>query len=336
MGPGGSGATRTWPHPMTDDRSPAPGPVAPALSVVLCTFNRSHLLSGALSALVDQGIDTPPYEVIVVDNNSTDCTRSLIGTFAGTGLVRYEHEPVQGLSAARNRGIRMSRAPLIAFTDDDVRVDPSWVRTIVLTFARCPDVDLAGGRVEPEWEAPPPRWLARAGLAPLALVDYGDAPFRIDRTRPVCLVGANLCIRREAIEAVGLFSTEVQRVKDSVGSTEDQELEARLLAAGRTALYEPGMRVRAVVPHARLSKQYHRAWHTGHGRFYALMRDPLFEGSTGRRLFGIPAHVYRKAAREAVAWARSLILLNISSAFRHELRLRFLMAFARQRLFGRA
>ena len=92
--------------------------------------------------------------------------------------------------------------------------------------------------------------------------------------------------------------------------------------------------MRAVVPRERLSKRYHRAWHRGHGRFYALMRDPLFERSRSA-WFGVPAHVYRSAIGEASAWAASLLRGRRSAAFAHELRLRFLTAFAVQRMFQR-
>ena len=308
---------------------------APALSVVLCTFNRSRLLSGAIEALLRQSAGTPPYEIVVVDNNSTDATRSVVGAFLSTQIVRYEFVPEQGLSAARNRGIAVSRARLIAFTDDDVRVGPEWVRTIVDTFEKRPGIVMVGGKVEPEWESPPPAWLRHAGVAPLAIVDYGNEPIVVTEDKPLCLVGANLAIRREMFDRIGLFSTAVQRVGNVIGSTEDYELEIRVLAAGHAGLYEPRMAVREQVPRERLSKRYHRAWHRGHGRFYALMRDPSFERTSLGTLLGVPAHVYRALLGELAAWAASMVLLQRSAAFAHELRVRFLAAFARERIFRR-
>lgn len=308
-------------------------PSAPGVSVVLCTFNRASLVGGALEALLDQEEGTPPYEIIVVDNNSTDRTREVVQRFAATGVVRYVHEPRQGLSWARNRGIAVARAPLVGFTDDDVRVSRTWVRIVSQTFGAHPDVDLVGGKVEPQWEERPPGWLADAGPAPLALADYGEEAFRIGPSRPVCLIGANVAVRRRAFDLVGGYSDRVQRVADGIGSTEDHEFQLRALAAGLGALYEPRMSARALVPADRLSKRYHRAWHGGHGRFYALMRDPAFERSGRGSLLGVPAHVYRSAAAEAGAWIGSLLVLRRSAAFAHELRLRFLLAFMRQRIF---
>ena len=305
--------------------------MAVEISVVLCTYNRAARLADALTALVHQ-TDAPPYEVVVVDNNSTDDTRAVIGALVSGGLVRYASEPVQGLSHARNRGVATARADILAFTDDDVRVDPTWVRSIARAFAEHPDVDMVGGRVEPEWEAEPPAWLPQAGYAPLALVDYGAEAFRIAPAEPRCLIGANVAIRRQALERLHGFSARVQRVGDGIGSTEDHEFQMRLLEAGAAALYDPRVAVRAAVPRERLSKRYHRAWHKGHGRFYALMRDPLFEQSRAGTVFGVPAHVYRSAVGEAWAWASNVLRGRRSLAFAHELKLRFLTAFAVERI----
>ena len=313
----------------------AEGIVAPVdVSVVLCTYNRSGLLAGALDALVHQ-IDAPPYEVVVVDNNSTDGTREMVGAFAARGIVRYTFEPIQGLAQARNRGTAAATAPILAFTDDDVRVAPTWVRAIASAFAEHPDVEMVGGRIEPEWGAEPPAWLSRAGYAPLALVDYGAEPFRITPARPVCLIGANIAVRRRAFNRAHGFSTHLQRVGDGIGSTEDHDFQTRLLESGASALYAPQISARAVVPRERLSKRYHRAWHEGHGRFYARMRDRSFERTRLGTVLGVPAHVYRSAIGETAAWAGSLALGRHSAAFAHELKLRFLTAFAVQRIFDR-
>ena len=307
----------------------------PVVSVVLCTYNRSHLLAAALDALLHQVVDTPPYEVIVVDNNSADATRQVVEPFLASGIVRYAFEPTQGLSHARNHGVSIARADLIAFSDDDVRVTSTWIVSIVQAFAEHPNVDMVGGKVEPIWEDAPPPWLRESGDAPLALADFGDHVFRITSDRAVCLIGANVAIRRRLFDRAGTFSPTVQRVGDGIGSTEDYEFELRALGRGATAMYDPRIVVRALVPRARLMKRYHRAWHSGHGRFYALMRDPSFERSGLGTLLGVPAHVYRSAIGEAAAWVGSVLARRNAAAFAHELRLRFLCGFAAQRILQR-
>ncbi len=233
---------------------------------------------------------------------------------------------------ARNHGVSVARADLIAFTDDDVRVSPTWIQSIVRAFGENVDVDMVGGKVEPAWEEPPPPWLLETGDAPLALVNFGEHAFRIPQERGVCLIGANVAVRRRAFERAGGFSIALQRVGDSVVSIEDYDFQVRVLAGGASALYEPRIVVHARVPRERLMKRHHRAWHRGHGRLFALMRDPSFEGSQLGTFLGVPAHVYRSALREAAAWGACQLTRRSAAAFAHELRLCFLVGFAVQRI----
>ena len=104
--------------------------MSPDISVVLCTWNRAPLLRAALAALRDQRTNVA-FELIVVDNASTDGTPELLRQLADqTPHLRVIHEGRQGLSFARNSGIAAARAPLIAFTDDDVRVGTGWIEAI--------------------------------------------------------------------------------------------------------------------------------------------------------------------------------------------------------------
>ena len=310
-------------------------PPPPVLSVVVCTYNRAHLLATAIDALLNQVQGTPPYEVIVVDNNSSDGTRDVVERF-GSGMVRYAFEGRQGLSVARNHGVALAGADLVAFTDDDVQVEAHWVQSIVQAFSEHADVDMVGGKVEPVWEEAPPAWLREAGPAPLALLDFGEDAFRVTPERPIALIGANVAIRRRAFDRIGGFSPVVQRVCDSIGSTEDYEFQMRLIGQGGGALYDPRIVVRAAVAPERLKKQYHRAWHAGHGHFYALMHEPTFERSRIGTFLGVPAHVYRSVVCEAAGWAASVLGRRSTAAFAHELRLRFLIGFAAERIFGRS
>src|SRR5688500_17877928 len=120
------------------------------LTVVVSTYNRADRLPLALKALVEQTGDVQ-YEVLVVDNNSTDSTRDVVNALAASsgGKIRYAFEPRQGLSYGRNTGIELSAAPLLAFTDDDVQVAPDWVRQLKRTFDEHPEVNYVGGPVLP-------------------------------------------------------------------------------------------------------------------------------------------------------------------------------------------
>ena len=302
----------------------------PKLSVILPTFNRADSLKRALAALLRQTADPASYEIVVVDNNSTDGTAQMVALLDDR-RVRRIAEPQQGLSYARNAGLAAARADIVAFTDDDVEVAPDWIETIVRTLGRHPDIDGLGGRVLPAWEQGRPRWLTRDHWGPLALQDHGDARRVFDRTAPIGLIGANVAFRRRVFDRVGTFSPAVQRVKDGIGSTEDHELLTRLYDAGGRMLYHPRLLVMARVPGDRCDRRYHRRWHEGHGRFHALMKQPDMERARVTP-FGVPGHLLRAAARDVAAWARSVIAADWDSAFLAELRLRFVKGFVWTRL----
>lgn len=303
---------------------------APVLSVVLCTWNRAALLGGALEALGRQ-VDPPPHEILVVDNASEDHTPGILADAArAMPVLRPLREPRPGLSHARNAGVAAARGTLVAFTDDDVRVGESWMRRVAAAAARYPDAAFLGGPVRPAWGAPVPSWLTTAHWAPLGIQDHGSEPFRVDRLRRVCLIGANLIVRREALAAGGAFDPRVQRVGAAGGTTEDHELQARWWAAGLHGLYVPDVDVHALVGPERLQKSYHRAWRFGHGRHIARMRLPEIETS-GRRVLGVPGHVLRQAAADAGRLAGAIVCGRLDQAFEHEARLWFAAGFLRER-----
>ncbi len=299
------------------------------LSVILPTFNRVASLGHAIAALLHQTASPNAYEVIVIDNNCTDGTADLLVS-TNDARIRAVRESRQGLSHARNAGIAAARGAIIAFTDDDVEVAPDWVATIIEALDRRPDIDGVGGRVLPAWHGRRPAWLTRAHWAPLALQDHGDQKRIFDRESPVGLVGANLALRAALFERIGMFSPDVQRVRDGIGSTEDHDLLHRLYSAGGRLLYLPRMLVISRVQPDRCARAYHRRWHEGHGRFHALMRLPEMEASR-KRIAGVPGHLVRTAVSDAATWAGNMLSGRWDAAFRAELRLRFFAGFARTR-----
>jgi glycosyltransferase involved in cell wall biosynthesis len=304
-------------------------PRSPLVSIVLCTWNRSALLTGALGALTRQQ-DPPPHEIIVVNNGSTDNTADVVARFARRAPhVRGVFERTPGLSHARNAGIDASRAPIVAFTDDDVRVGTRWVVALADAFARYQDAACVGGPVTPVWPGRVPPWMTERHWAPLGIQHHGDQPFRVDQHRPVCLIGANLAFRRTAIDALGGFDPRLQRVREGGGTTEDHDWHVRLWRAGLHGVYEPALAVSAVVDPARLRKQYHRRWHYGHGRHIARMRLPEFE-STRSCVFGVPGHLLRQAAGDAWGVIAGATKRDVD-AFTCEARLWFAAGFVRER-----
>jgi len=322
----------TSPQPISQRTGDEPGK-AVDVSVVISTYNRCNLLAHALESLRHQEPVDVSYEILVVDNNSTDETKNVTQRFIDQDpeKFRYIFEPKQGLSYGRNAGIANARAEVIAFTDDDVCVTGDWVARIKAGFLAEPGADFLGGKVLPRWSGAPPEWLTRAHWTPLALLDYGDQPFYVDANRPLSLIGANCAFRKSVFEQVGLFRADYQRVKNGVGSLEDHELLLRLWQAGHKGIYLPDLTFTAEVQDDRLEKSYHRVWHTGHGRFHALLRSDLLERSKLGKIFGVPAHLYRRALSDAVHWTISQLFGQREKAFGYEVRLRFFAGFAGSR-----
>ena len=303
------------------------------VSVILSTYNRCSQLGPALEALLAQSTASFNYEILVVDNNSSDGTRELVQSLIARNPenLRYLFEAKQGLSYGRNAGISTSHAPIIAFTDDDVRVSPDWVAQIKREFDAYPNIDFLGGKVLPRWVSPPAPWLTREHWAPLALLDYGDQSFYVDAAKRLCLIGANFAFRRRVFDELGMFKTDFQRVKDGIGSLEDHEMLLRLWHANRKGLYFPHIIVTAEIESERLQKSYHRRWHAGHGRFYAALRDEEIERSDIGRICGVPAHFYRQALHAGLGWIASSLGNRPDEAFSQELRLRYFVGFSSRR-----
>ena len=310
------------------------------VSVVISTYNRSEVLPQALSSILDQDAIDCVYEVIVVDNNSIDRTREVVESYIrrdGPSL-RYAFEERQGVSYGRNTGIALARAPILAFFDDDIVVPRDWVATIKTIMDDHPEADFIGGKVLPQWSASPPSWLTEANWSPLALVDYGPEPRYVNAENQLCLVGANLAVRRSLFDSIGLFSPDLQRVKDSIGSMEDHELLIRSWRAGKRGLYAPNLIVRTAVPHIRMTKHYHRRWHRDHGAFCAVIRTLEDPETLGRdavdptakqtvALFGVPGCLYRELVEESCRWMFSWLQRKPDRSFMHENKVRFLASY---------
>jgi glucosyl-dolichyl phosphate glucuronosyltransferase len=309
--------------------------MTPTVTVVVCTWNRAAMLASALEALTAQQ-HAPPHEILVVDNGSSDGTADVIRCAAAVcPQVTRVFEPRPGLAYARNAALARARASIVAFVDDDVRVGPDWMARIVAAFERWPAASCVGGPVVPEWPAAVPAWLTPRHWAPLGVQDYGTEPVRADSWNPICLIGANVAFRRSALEAIGEFNTGVQRVGAGAGSTEDHELHLRFWGAGHHGMYEPALRVRAIVLPERLRKTHHRVWHFGHGRHVARMCVPEMEATRVGRVFGIPAHLLRQAIVDGWGCVRSLVTGDEVQAFEREAHLWFIAGFIRERTWAR-
>jgi glycosyltransferase involved in cell wall biosynthesis len=277
------------------------------VSVVVGTYNRAHLLKGTLAALASQEVPSSlQWEIIIVDNNSQDATARLVTTFATTIPLRYVFEPQQGLSRARNRGVKEARGSIIAFTDDDVLPASDWIVQVAAAIDRW-HAHGVGGRILPRWEAVPPRWLTdnRRLLNRIAIMDSEEScllALPLDAQPQVW--GANMAFRRELFDMVGDFDPRRGVVGKRLFRGEDTDLINRALEQGLKIAYDAGPTVFHRIGPDRMRKGY----------FRRVMFDDAQVGSrtnpavTGRSFLGSPLWAYRLALTNLWTWAASVLL----------------------------
>jgi glycosyltransferase involved in cell wall biosynthesis len=306
------------------------------ISVVVPTYNRSDGLRPLLDRLLDQDAGDLAYDILIVDNNSTDDTRAVVEAVMAqdrSGRLRYAFEPRQGVSHARNTGVELTTAPIIAFLDDDGLPGREWVRSMKRAFDDHPEADCIAGRIKAHWTIPPPSWLQSAHAGPIALQDRPAPAYINARNASACLLTANLGVRRRVFETVGGFSPDYPR-------NQDREIEMRMWRAGLQGLYLPEMDVIVEVPENRLTRAYHRKWQATTGHYHALMRfrDTVDrngvmheESPHTRRLFGTPFFMYRSALSHVAGWLAAALRFRPHERFFHETRLWYYASFIKTR-----
>ena len=271
------------------------------ISVVLCTYNRNDDLQTALNSAAALVLpESIEWEILVVDNNSTDRTRDVVADFCNRygSRFRYLFEPRQGKSHALNSGIREARGNLIAFMDDDVRVEPTWLQNLTATLQDGEWVG-AGGRVIPKWSRPAPRWLspqAWYAFGPLVQFDLGDYAGELHEPP----FGTNMAFRREVFEKYGDFLVSLGPRPGSEIRNEDTEFGARLLKAGERLRYEPSAVVYHPVPANRIRKDFFLAWWFNKGE--ANIRQFGIRPGTKYYVTGVPLYLFRNLLVWTLRW----------------------------------
>jgi GT2 family glycosyltransferase len=321
-------------------------PTAGRVTLLIATYNRAALLDETLDSIrAVRARAGRQWDLIVVDNNSSDGTRAVVERHAKDFPVplRYLFESRQGRSSALNTGIAAANGDIIAMTDDDVRVETGWLEAACEALED-PSIAYAGGPVVPIWETPPPRWLdlTRGDLwGTIAIQNHGDVPFIYEEARKVPL-GANMAARKSLFAAIGGFRADLGRSSGRVVMGQEvPELLMRARAAGLRGVYLPAMRVHHHIPAKRLTRAYFRTWWYGKGVSRSALErmQPVTELGIDLRetphVLRVPRYMYGSALRDVVGVVKNIVLGRPADAFRHEMMLTFFAGYFWARLTSR-
>lgn len=235
-------------------------------SVIICTYNRAKLLTESIQSIMEQDFPSDQFELIIVDNNSTDDTKNIVDELASSSKVKikYVFEEKQGHSHARNTGIKNADGEIIVFTDDDVEAEKTWLREITSAFDN-PDVACAGGPIRPIWLAEKPDWLTEGLQNYLAISEFRFAQENGEFKGPNYPWGANIAFLKEVFQTVGGFSTNLGRVGTRLLTSDEIELCRKIEASGKRIRFAPNAVVHHKVLPERLKKSwfYHRSYWQG-------------------------------------------------------------------------
>jgi glycosyltransferase involved in cell wall biosynthesis len=249
-----------------------------AASVCICTFNGAARVGDVLAALARQTVNQNAWELLVIDNASTDGTGDFVARFiqekvGGLGRVVREEHP--GTSFARARAAREARAEIICFLDDDNIPAPNFIAAVIQAFAERPKAGVIGGKVLPRWETKPTPLAEIVAPFALAICDLGGIAQRVDCVGGG-IVGAGLCARRKILSEIFDSFALASKVPDRQG--------ANLLSGGDLAIsiiarqlgwqcwYVPTLQIEHILPVRRMNKEYLLRLYEGIGRGQSVTR----------------------------------------------------------------
>jgi glucosyl-dolichyl phosphate glucuronosyltransferase len=273
------------------------------IDVVICTFNRCRLLGQTLDWLLRlRAPSDVDWQVLVVNNNSSDATLDVLRAFGERLPLRWVFESSPGLANARNRAIRETAAEYLLWTDDDVLVDPEWMASYLRAFRRRPEAAFFGGPVEPWFDGTPPRWLAqhwREVANVFAVRQLGEEPFLFDHEQVP--YGANYAVNT-AVQRQYLYDPTLGRRPGSNVGGEETLVMRQMLSAGYTGWWVPDAKVQHFVPRQRQSLAYLRKFFVGQGE----VQSREFGTADVPRFFGRPRWLLKRAlsAETRYWWSR--------------------------------
>lgn len=269
------------------------------LSAVICTYNREKYIYNVLRSIAENDFSKDGYEIVLVNNNCTDNTEAECLRFKNDFpdvAFHCFHEPNQGLSYARNCGVRESKGDIIIYVDDDAVVNKEYLRTYAEFFSRNHEAAAAGGPITPQYETEEPEWMSHyTRMLLTGALDLGSK----EREFPKGAFpgGGNVAYRRSVFDQIGLFNVELGRKGNSLIGAEEKDLFDRMGSQGMKFYYLPNAILYHIIPEHKLTKDYLKRLSLGIGQSERYRTKTISEKK-----------YYRRLVQEFVKWCGTIIL----------------------------
>jgi len=259
------------------------------LSVIIATFNRAEILNKTLESFCNLNTKGIKWELIVVDNNSSDQTKNIIKSYSGRLPIRYLFESQQGKNYALNAGIKIAKGDILVFTDDDVSPEENWLVEIAKSVDRWPTGQVFGGKVIPRFPKDTPEWVKASNFSPYVFAIHSlqkhEGPY-MESGSPV---GPNCWIRKELFDAGYSYNCNIGPKGTGRVSGSELELFTRLIRDGVYPIYVPSAVVYHRIQKHQIKMLYllKRSFASGRG----IIR--IQSAYSGPKVFGIPRYLFR-------------------------------------------
>lgn len=266
------------------------------ISAVICSYNRARFIIDAVESIFKQDYDKSKYELIVVDNNSTDNTLELLAQYKSKHPdyhFRFVTEKNQGVAYTRNRCAQEAVGEIIAYLDDDSKAQPGWLQRIENFFDQHPEVYSIGGKITPYFLTTIPDWYSKYFFGLVGRFDQGPEAKQLEGQRYPC--GANMAFRKKVFEEIGYFNTALGRSGNGLLANEEKDIYMRILKYGKQVYYLPEVEVLHAVETNKFDKDYVRRHSMGIG------------GGERLRLHGDNAALVKKLLEYIAKWGYAVV-----------------------------
>jgi glycosyltransferase involved in cell wall biosynthesis len=269
-------------------------------SFIICTYNREDYIGECLERLALQDYPAEAFEVIVVDNNSTDGTTGIIKDIIKSNKhigFRYFLETDQGLSYARNRGIKEAKGEVLIYLDDDAFASNDYLKNLDRFFKDFEDAAAFGGKIIPRFESQRPAWMSDFLLPLVSVIDLGDKVIPFPKRK--FPIGANMGFTREIIGKVGDFNVNLGRKGSGLQGSEEKDIFSKITNNKGSIYYIPDVLVEHMVPDKRIQLDFIKRQAKGVG------------GSEKQRTLDVGRGTYiKRLMTEFYKWVGSLVLFT--------------------------